>query len=60
MQALASKVGFEEMIEWKMLDDKGEIQQTVFSEGTNIQVDFKSFTYTIDGKIFQVPQKLSP
>ena len=56
MQELSEKSGFEEITGWKMLDSKGKIQQTVFSDETSVQVDFNSGRYIIDGKIFKAPK----
>jgi hypothetical protein len=44
------------MTGWKMLDSKGKIQQTVFSDETSVQVDFSSGKYSINGKTFEAPE----
>ncbi|HOK56111.1 MAG TPA: DUF5696 domain-containing protein [bacterium] len=47
MVELSEKICFEEMVNFKILDSNGNIQQTEFSDGTSITVDFKNKTYWI-------------
>ncbi|MCM8757414.1 MAG: DUF5696 domain-containing protein, partial [Candidatus Omnitrophica bacterium] len=55
LQGLSEKVGFEAMIDWKMLEEAGQVQQTVFSDGTEVEVDFSSGAYLLNGKRYQAP-----
>ncbi|HOJ30973.1 MAG TPA: DUF5696 domain-containing protein [bacterium] len=49
MQELAKKVGFEEMVDWEMIDDRGKIQRASFGNGTQVSVNFIDGTYSING-----------
>ncbi len=47
ISGLHEKVGFESMIDWRMLAPDGSIQQTSFSDGTAVTVNFKDKNYKI-------------
>ncbi len=45
--ALQERVAMEQMVSHKFLNDEKTVQETVFSDGTTVQVDFKNETYKI-------------
>lgn len=45
--ALHEVIGFEEMVDWELLDNAGAIQKSIFANGTEVTVNFEQKSYQV-------------
>ena len=44
---LSEQIAFQEMVDWKLLDENGSKQMVTYKDGTTVAVDFSNLSYTI-------------
>jgi len=44
---LSERIGFQEIVDWQLLDSDGKQQQVTYKDGTSVAVDFRDVSYVI-------------
>ena len=44
---LSEQIAFQEMVDWKLLDENGSKQMVTYKDGTTVAVDFTNLSYSI-------------